>query len=72
MVEYNARLIQYRESIVLNVLHFCAFIVAVPCLAVLSFILDRTLVMTFDSQTFNSTARCMPDTTRLYTKQEDT
>jgi len=29
-------------------------------------------VMTFDSQTFNSIARCMPDTTRLYTKQEDT
>jgi len=48
MVEYNAHLIQYRESIVLNVLHFCAFIVAVPCLAVPSFILDRTLHSTCD------------------------
>ena len=32
----------------LNVLHFCACIVAVPCLAVLSFILDRTLHSTCD------------------------
>ena len=29
-------------------------------------------VMTSDSQTFNSIARCIPDTTHLYTKQGDT
>jgi len=28
--------------------------------------------MTSDSQTFNSIARCIPDTTHLYTKQGDT
>ena len=51
------------------------------CLVILNSVLDwdtagnesaELTVMTSDSQTFNSIARCMPDTTHLYTKQGDT